>query len=65
MRRPEKWMTLVPGNNPFDVQVRAEERAAEEDRRAREAAARGAMSRRPVNERVSLVERVRRLLRRR
>lgn len=65
-------MVLVPGNNPFDVEVRAEERAAERERLNRAGAGAGGGRNRPLEEaasaasaegRPSLAQRIRRWLR--
>ena len=65
-------MVLVPGNNPMDVDTRARERASEHERQVasgateRELAARGdAADEPPARDRVSILDRIRRRLRRR
>lgn len=55
--------TPVPGTNPADVEVRATERAAEQERRAQEEMARNAIRRETRGP--SLIDRVLRRLRRR
>jgi len=66
-------MALVPGNNPVDVDTRARERTSEHARQVASGAAErelaaerdDATRRSPSRDRVSIVDRIRRWLRRR